>query len=73
MPCPACGGATIAGAIGIPILGTARFSYRLAGYSVDTDLEATMCSKCGAVQLRARDPERISRAHEASKRSEGRR
>lgn len=63
--CP-CGGQWIDGRIAVPIVGSLRFAYRLGTTEVTTEVAARMCETCGAVQLRARDPEAIVRAQRAA-------
>jgi protein involved in polysaccharide export with SLBB domain len=63
--CP-CGGQWVDGRIAVPIVGALRFVYRLGTNEVATEVAAQMCGNCGAVQLRARDPEAIVRAHRAA-------
>lgn len=62
----------VAGEIALPMLGTARFAYRVGGVSVETELDGAMCADCGAVVFHARNPERIGRAHRSLKRSQAR-
>lgn len=62
--CP-CGGRWIDGRIAVPVVGSLRFVYRLGTTEVATEVAARMCGDCGAVQLRARDPEAIVRAQRA--------
>jgi Zn-finger nucleic acid-binding protein len=64
--CPSCGGQWIDGRIAVPIVGSLRFTYRLGTTEVATEVAARMCGECGAVQLRARDPEAIVRAERAA-------
>ena len=64
--CPSCGGQWIDGKIAVPIVGSLRFVYRLGTNEVATEVAARMCGDCGAVQLRARDPEAIVRAQRAA-------
>jgi Zn-finger nucleic acid-binding protein len=64
--CPTCGGQWIDGRIAVPIVGSLRFVYRLGTSEVSTEVAARMCGDCGAVQLRARDPEAIVRAQRAA-------
>jgi Zn-finger nucleic acid-binding protein len=64
--CPSCGGQWIDGRIAVPIVGSLRFAYRLGTTEVTTEVAAKMCENCGAVQLRARDPETIVRAQRAA-------
>ena|SRR5579859_8287456 len=68
-PCPRCGGAQIAGALTLPVVGQARFAYNLQGKLIETDVGAMMCQACGSVTLRAADPERIRKAHTAFRRA----
>lgn len=72
--CPSCGGRWIDGRIAVPIVGSLRFTYRLGTTEVATEVAARMCEGCGAVALRARDPQAIARAHRAAgyrRRAEG--
>jgi Zn-finger nucleic acid-binding protein len=64
--CPSCGGQWVDGRIAVPIVGSLRFVYRLGTNEVATEVAAQMCGDCGAVQLRARDPEAIVRAQRAA-------
>jgi Zn-finger nucleic acid-binding protein len=64
--CPSCRGQWIDGRIAVPIVGSLRFVYRLGTNEVATEVAAQMCGNCGAVQLRARDPEAIVRAQRAA-------
>ena len=50
----------------MPIVGSLRFVYRLGTNEVTTEVSARMCGACGAVELRARDPEAIVRAQRAA-------
>jgi hypothetical protein len=61
-----CGGEWVDGRIAVPIVGSLRFVYRLGTNEVTTEVAAQMCGNCGAVQLRARDPEAIVRAQRAA-------
>ena len=65
--CSRCGGALIAGAFVLPILGRAKFAYNLRGRSIETDVDARMCSDCGLLTFTAEDPERIRRAYQADR------
>jgi hypothetical protein len=68
--CGECGGEMVPGAISLPLLGTAKFEYRLGGgASVDTEIDGQMCLACGLVVFRGRDPGRIRRAHESLNRA----
>lgn len=68
--CGECGGEMVPGAISLPLLGTAKFEYRLGGgASVETEIDGQMCAACGLVVFRARDPGRIRRAHESLNRA----
>ena len=64
--CPSCDGQWIDGRIAVPIVGSLRFVYRLGTNEVTTEVAARMCGDCGAVELRARDPEAIVRAQRAA-------
>jgi predicted Zn-ribbon and HTH transcriptional regulator len=64
--CPSCGGQWIDGRIAMPIVGGLRFTYRLGTNEVTTEVAARMCKDCGYVELRAREPDLISRAAQAS-------
>ena len=64
--CPECHGQLIDGKIAIPIVGSLRFVYRLGTNEVSTEVVARMCSNCGHVALRGRDPDLIRRAEAAS-------
>jgi len=68
--CSRCGGALIAGAFVLPILGRAKFAYNLRGRSIETDVDARMCSDCGLLTFTAEDPERIRRAYQADRYAE---
>ncbi len=68
--CSTCGGELLRGELGLPILGMPRFSYRVKTTTVDTEVDGFMCSRCGAVVLRARHPQRITLAHEALRRAQ---
>ena len=61
-PCERCGGETIEGALALPMLGRARFSYRLGSQSIETEVDARMCASCGALSFTASDPAKIVRA-----------
>jgi hypothetical protein len=67
--CPLCAGEWIDGRVAIPIVGSLRFVYRLGTTEVATEVVARMCQNCGHVQLRARNPELIGRADQASTQS----
>ena len=58
----------IDGRIAIPIVGSLRFVYRLGTNEVATEVVAQMCSDCGHVVLRGREPDLIRRAEAASAR-----
>ena len=64
--CPLCGGQWIDGRVAIPIVGSLRFVYRLGTNEVATEVTARMCKDCGHLELRARDPDLIRRADQAS-------
>lgn len=51
----------------MPILGRAKFAYNLRGRSIETEVDAQMCSDCGLLTFSAQDPERIRRAHDADR------
>jgi hypothetical protein len=55
----------VSGAFVLPILGRAKFAYNLRGRSIETDVDAQMCSDCGLLTFSAQDPQRIRRAHDA--------
>jgi hypothetical protein len=55
----------VSGAFVLPILGRAKFAYNLRGRSIETDVDAQMCSDCGSLMFTAQDPQRIRRAHDA--------
>jgi hypothetical protein len=67
--CPLCQGQWIDGRLAIPIVGSLRFVYRLGTNEVGTEVVARMCKDCGHLELRGRDPDLISRAHQASAQS----
>lgn len=64
--CRSCGGEWVEGRIAMPIVGALRFVYRLGTNEVATEVAAQMCANCGAVQLRAHDPQAIVRAQRAA-------
>jgi hypothetical protein len=65
--CRLCGGNLIPGVIALPVIGPAKFAYHLEGApAIETEIDATMCAQCGAIDFTARNPGRISRAHAAS-------
>ena len=66
--CPECGGPWVDGRIAVPIVGSLRFTYRLGTTEVATEVAARLCQECGHVDLRARDPQLIARAQQASTR-----
>lgn len=57
------------GGLAFPVLGNAKFAYRFSGKQVDTDIDATMCERCGAITLTATDTGRITRTHDALRRA----
>lgn len=57
----------MSGAFVLPILGRAKFAYNLRGRSIETDVDAQMCSDCGLLTFTAQDPQRIRRAHDADR------
>jgi hypothetical protein len=63
--CPLCGGRWIEGRMAMPLVGSLRFVYRLGTNDVAAEVRAQMCTDCGHVRLRARDPEMICRAEQA--------
>jgi hypothetical protein len=63
--CPLCGGQWIEGRMAMPLVGSLRFVYRLGTNDVAAEVRAQMCTDCGHVRLRARDPEMICRAEQA--------
>jgi len=65
--CTRCGGSLVPGALVMPILGRAKFAYSLRGRSIETDVDAQMCSDCGLVTFTAQDPQRIRRARDADR------
>jgi hypothetical protein len=68
--CQLCGGALIAGTVALPVVGQAKFAYRLPGIpAIETEIDGTMCAQCGAIAFMARDPERIRAAHAAGMRA----
>jgi hypothetical protein len=67
--CPVCQGELIDGRVALPIVGSLRFVYRLGTMEVATEVLARMCTDCGHVALRARDPDLIRRAQQASSRA----
>jgi hypothetical protein len=50
----------------MPLIGSLRFVYRLGTNDVAAEVLAQMCTDCGHVRLRARDPEMICRAEQAA-------
>jgi hypothetical protein len=64
--CPLCGGQWIEGRMAMPLIGSLRFVYRLGTNDVAAEVLAQMCTDCGHVRLRARDPELIRRAEQAA-------
>jgi hypothetical protein len=68
--CHLCGGALIAGTVALPVVGQAKFAYRLPGIpAIETEIDGTMCTLCGSIAFTARDPERIRAAHAAGVRA----
>jgi hypothetical protein len=68
--CRLCGGALIAGTVALPVVGQAKFAYRLPGVpAIETEIDGTMCAQCGAIAFTARDPARIRAAHAADLRA----
>lgn len=65
--CRHCGGELIDGLLALPLIGRARFAYRLSGQSIETEVDAHMCAECGAITFRANDPGRIVRAAAAAR------
>lgn len=64
--CHLCGGTLIAGTVALPVVGQAKFAYRLPGIpAIETEIDGTMCASCGAIAFIARDPKRIRGAHAA--------
>ena len=67
--CHLCGGSLIEGTVALPVVGQAKFAYRLPGVpSIETEIDGTMCASCGAIAFTARDPKRIKAAHAAGMR-----
>jgi|GEM_PF-4636163 hypothetical protein len=64
--CPSCGAELVKGDLAFPILGTARFSYKVKTFTVETEIFAYMCSRCAAIWLYAKDPTKILRAYKAA-------
>ena len=64
--CPVCRGRWIDGRVSIPIVGSLRFVYRLGTNEVATEVTARMCTDCGHVELRGRQPDLIRRAEQAA-------
>lgn len=60
--CARCGGDLVDGSLALPMLGRAKFAYDLRGRSIETDVDARMCTTCGAITFTAADLERIRRA-----------
>jgi hypothetical protein len=68
--CRLCGGELIEGTVALPVVGQAKFAYRLPGIpSIETEIDGTMCASCGAIAFTARDPQRIRSAHAAGVRA----
>lgn len=68
--CRLCGGELIPGMVALPVVGPAKFAYHLQGApAIETEIDATMCAQCGAIDFTARDRERIRGAHTASLRA----
>lgn len=65
--CARCGGETIAGVLALPLLGRAKFAYRLGTQSIETDVDARMCATCGTVAFVVGDPSRIIHAAKADR------
>lgn len=66
--CDRCGGTeTVKGTLALPLLGRALFAYRLATQSIETEVDARMCARCGAISFTAADPARILRAAAADR------
>lgn len=64
--CHLCGGDLIEGTVALPVVGQAKFAYRLPGIpAIETEIDGTMCAVCGAIAFTARDPGRIRGAHAA--------
>ena len=66
--CPRCGGSWVDGRLALPVVGGLKFVYRLGTNDVATEVAARMCARCGHVDLVARDPDTIVRAHRAAAR-----
>jgi hypothetical protein len=64
--CSECGGDLVDGSMGLPLLGSPRFAFRLGTKEVQTDVLASMCRDCGRIDLRASDPGRIRAAASAA-------
>ncbi|MDQ6712404.1 MAG: hypothetical protein M3Z28_04350 [Candidatus Dormibacteraeota bacterium] len=68
--CHLCSGSLIAGTVALPVVGQAKFAYRLPGIpAIETEIDGTMCTACGAIAFTARDPKRIKAAHAAGVRA----
>lgn len=65
--CPDCHGELVDGSMGLPLLGSPRFAFRLGAMEVTTEVRASMCRDCGRVLLHASDPDRIRVAAAAAR------
>lgn len=65
--CARCGGETIDGVLALPLLGRAKFAYRLGTQSIETDVDARMCAVCGTLAFVVGDPSRIIHAAKADR------
>ena len=65
--CARCGGETIPGVLALPLLGRAKFAYRLGTQSIETDVDARMCAACGTVAFVVANPARIIQAAKADR------
>lgn len=69
--CAECGGELVAGSVGLPLLGSPRFAYRLGTMDVAVDVAARMCESCGLVVFRVANPGPIRDARRALQRAQG--
>lgn len=69
IPCPSCGGSLVTGTVGMSLLGSPKFSYRLKTIDVSVDVAASMCESCGLVVFRVADPTPIRQARAALQRT----
>lgn len=54
----------MSGAVGLTLLGSPKFTYKIRHLEVSVPLQALLCEDCGEVRFRAPDPGRIRLARE---------